>query len=69
MQYMDDKTKEKAIMEEMQKNYGIERGSRGIIIKRINDPATRMETKLMACKLLQKCRNEEVHTGVIAATT
>jgi hypothetical protein len=34
---MDDKTKEKALMEEMKKTYGIERGSRGIIIKRISD--------------------------------
>jgi hypothetical protein len=67
MQYMDDKTKEKALMEEMKNTYGTERGSRGIIIKRISDPTTRMETKLMACKLLQKCHKEEVPTGVIVA--
>jgi hypothetical protein len=32
-QYMDDKRKKKALMEEMKKNYGTERGSHGIIIK------------------------------------
>jgi hypothetical protein len=35
MQYLDDKTKEKSLAEEMKKTYGTERGSRGIIIKRI----------------------------------
>jgi hypothetical protein len=30
---------------------------------------TRLETKLMACKLLRKCRKEEAPTGVIAAAT
>jgi hypothetical protein len=66
---MDDKTKEKALAEEMKKTYGTERGLRDIIIKRINDAATWMETKLMACKLLRKCRKEEFLTGVIATTT
>jgi hypothetical protein len=36
-QYLDDKTKEKSLAEEMKKTYGTERGSRRIIIKRIND--------------------------------
>jgi hypothetical protein len=40
---------------------------RGIIIKIINDATTRMATKLMACKLLRKCRKEEVPAGVVAA--
>jgi hypothetical protein len=47
-QYLDDKTKEKALTEDMKKTYGIERGLCGIIIKRITDAATQMETKLMA---------------------
>jgi hypothetical protein len=47
MQYLDDKAKEKDLTEEMKKMYGTERGSHGIIIKRINDVATMMETKLM----------------------
>jgi hypothetical protein len=28
-----------------------------------------MATKIMACKLLRKCRKEEVPIGVVAATT
>lgn len=65
-QYLDDKTKEKALTEEMKKTYGTERSSRGIIIKRIGDTVTRMATKLMACKMLRKCCKEEVHDGVVA---
>jgi hypothetical protein len=65
-QYMDDKTKENSLVEEMKKTYGIERGSHDIIIKRISDAITRMETRLKACKLLQKCHKEEVPTGFVA---
>jgi hypothetical protein len=36
-QYLDEKTKEKSLAEEMKKMYGTKRGSRGIIIKRISD--------------------------------
>jgi hypothetical protein len=59
--------KEKALDEEMKKKYGTERGSREIIIKRISDAMTRMATKIMACKLLRKCRKEEVPAGVVAS--
>jgi hypothetical protein len=65
MQYLDEKTKEKALTEEMKKTYGTERGSGKIIIKRISDTTTRMDTKLMACKFLRKCRKEEVLAGVV----
>jgi hypothetical protein len=68
-QYLDDKTKEKALAEEMKNTYGTERGSCGIIIKRISDATTRLATKLMACKFLRKCRKEEVPVGVVAAAT
>jgi hypothetical protein len=37
-----------------------------MIIKNINDPATKFVTKLMACKLLRKCRKEEAPAGVVA---
>jgi hypothetical protein len=43
MQYLDDKTKDKSLEEEMKKTYGIERGSKGIIIKRISEPVTILE--------------------------
>jgi len=65
---MDDKTKEKVLAEETKKNYGIVRGSRGIIINRISEPTIILETKLMACKLLRKCRKEEAPAGVVAAS-
>jgi hypothetical protein len=63
MQFLDDKTKEKALTEEMKNKYDTDRGTRGIIIKRINDVATQMAAKILACKLLRKCRKEEVRLG------
>jgi hypothetical protein len=64
-----DNTKEKYLAEEMKKTYDIERGSHSIIIKRINNTTTRMDTKLMAYKLLRKCHKEEVPAGVVATAT
>ena len=46
--YLNEKIKEKALAEEMKITYAIERGSRGIIIKRISDTATCMATKLIS---------------------
>jgi hypothetical protein len=63
---LDDKSKEKALAEEMKKKYGTARGTRGIIIKWINNAATQLGAKILACKLLRKCRKEEVPAGVIA---
>jgi hypothetical protein len=68
-QFPDDKTKEKALTKEMKNTYGIERGSRGIIIKHISDATTRVATKLMPCKLLRNFRKEEVPVGVITVST
>jgi hypothetical protein len=39
-----------------------------MIIKNINDPATKFATKLMVYKLLRKCRKEEAPAGVVIAT-
>jgi hypothetical protein len=50
----------------MNKKYGTDRGTRGIIVKRINDAATQLGVKILACKLLRKCRREEVPAGVLA---
>jgi hypothetical protein len=69
MQYLDDKTKEKTLEEEMKQMYGTERGSIGIFINRISEPTMILDTKLMACKLLRKCHKEEVPTGVIIVVT
>jgi hypothetical protein len=65
-QYLEDKTKEKSISDEIKEKYGIERGNRGIRINDINDPVTRFATRLLGCKLMRKCRKEEVPAGVVA---
>jgi hypothetical protein len=39
-QYLEDKTKEKSISDEIKVKYGTERGNRGIRINDINDPGT-----------------------------
>jgi hypothetical protein len=64
-QFINYKTKEKSLMEEMKKKYGTNRGTQGIIIKRINDVMTQMAAKILACKLLRKCCREEVSVGVV----
>jgi hypothetical protein len=51
-QYLDEKTKEKAIAEEVKDKFGIERGSRGVIINNINDPSTKFVTKLCLASYL-----------------
>jgi hypothetical protein len=63
---LDDKSKEKALAEEMKKKYDTTRETRGIIIKWINNAATQMGAKILACKLLRKCCKDEVPIGVIA---
>jgi hypothetical protein len=62
---LDDKSKEKTLTKEMNNKYGTDRGTRGIIIKRINNVATQFSVKILACKLLQKCRKDKVPEGVI----
>jgi hypothetical protein len=64
-QFLDDKVREKAFSKEMKKKYDTDKGTRGIIIKRINDAATQLGTKILACKLLRKCRKEEVPARVV----
>jgi len=61
---LDDKSKEKELAEEMKKKYGTARGMRGIIIKWIKNVATKLGAKILACKLLRKCRKEEVPTRI-----
>jgi hypothetical protein len=59
----------KTLAEEMNNKYITEMGSHRIIIRCISDIATRMDTKIMACKFLRKCRKEEVSVGVVVAAT
>jgi hypothetical protein len=63
--FLDEKTKEKVLAEEMKNKYGTARGTRGIIIKRIKNATTQLGTKILACKLMRKCRREEVPSRVV----
>jgi hypothetical protein len=54
-QCLEDKTKAKAISNEIKANYGAETGNIGIRINDINDPMTRFATKFLGCKLMRKC--------------
>ena len=63
---LDDKYKEKTLTEEMENKYGTSRGTRGIIIKWINNAATQLGAKILPYKLLRKCRKDKVPSGVIA---
>jgi hypothetical protein len=63
---LDDKSKEKALAEEMKKKYGTDKGTRGIIIKRINYVVTQLGAKILACKILRKFRKDKAPAGVIA---
>jgi hypothetical protein len=66
-QYLDEKTKEKTLAEEMKRTHGTERYLCDIIIKRISDAVTQMTTKILACKMPRKYRKEEVLAGVVVA--
>jgi hypothetical protein len=63
--YLENKERDKEISKEIKSQFRINRGTIGIIIKDNNDPVMIFSTKLMACKLLRKCRKEEVPIGVI----
>ena len=64
--FLDDKAREKALAEEMKKKYGTDRGTIGVTIKRINDVTTQLGMKILAYKLLRKCRREEDPAEVVA---
>jgi len=64
--YLYDKKKEKAIAEEVKDQFGTCKGSRGMIIKNINDPSIRFMTNMISCKLLRKCCKEEAPSRLVA---
>jgi len=66
---MDDKTKKRTLAEEIKKTYGTVRGSRGIVINRINEPAKRLEMKLVEYKFLRNFCKEEALVGVVVVVT
>jgi hypothetical protein len=44
------------------------RGKRGLDVRNINDKNVRFAMQVLACKMLWKCRKDEVPVVVIAAT-
>jgi hypothetical protein len=68
-QYLEDKTRAKAILYEIKAKYGVEQGNRGIRISDINNPATRFATRILGYKLMHKCHKVEVQVSVVIVTT
>jgi hypothetical protein len=68
-EYLDNKVHEKEIVDMVKAQFGTIRGNMGIVLRDTNDNATRFANKLMACKLLRKCKKEEALIGFIAVVT
>jgi len=64
-QYLEDNTKENVISDEIKAKDAIDRGNRGININDINDLAEIFATMFLGCKLIWKCRKEELPAGVV----
>jgi len=64
-EYLENKAQENEITEIVKAQFEINRGNQGIVIKYINNVVTSFTEKLMAFKLLRKCRKEEALAGVI----
>jgi hypothetical protein len=47
-QYLDEKMKENTTTEEVKSQFGTDRGSRGMIIKKINETTTRFMKNMVA---------------------
>jgi hypothetical protein len=59
---LEIKSRDKEIVEAVKAQFRTDRGNKGIVIKDINDPATRFSTNIMAYELLRKCRKEGAPT-------
>jgi hypothetical protein len=64
-EYLENKARENEIVELVKEQFGTIRGNRGIMLRDINDNATRFTSKIMACNMFRKCRKEETPKGVI----
>jgi hypothetical protein len=53
---IDNKAREKEIIELVKEKIDPSKGNMGIVLRDINDNAIRFTSKLMACKLLRKFR-------------
>jgi len=55
-----------AIVEAMKKNYKLEKKKRGYAISNVKHREVRMETQILARKVMHKCRADEVPSLVVA---
>jgi hypothetical protein len=62
------KVGEKALSKSMKDNFNTFRENQGLDVASISDYLVRFETQVLACKLLRKCRKDEVLVAVIATT-
>jgi hypothetical protein len=59
---------EKSLSERMKDNFDTYRRSQGLNVVIINDECVRFVTQVLNCKLLRKCRKDQVSTGAIETT-
>jgi hypothetical protein len=65
---LDNKASKKEIAELVKEQFGTKKGNKGIFLRDINNNVERFTNKLMACKVLRRCRKEEAIEGFIIVT-
>ena len=63
---LEGKSSDLAVAEVMKKKYKLEKNKRGYAISSIKDKTVCMATQILADKVMQKCRADEVPALVIA---
>jgi len=63
---LEGKGGELALAESMKKKFKLEKKKRGYSISNINNPPVKVETQILARKVMRKCRANEVPAHVIA---
>jgi hypothetical protein len=66
MLFFTDRKHEKDLLEAMKDKFLIVRGVCGLDVPSICDPTIRFVMKALACKLMRKCRKDQVFAGMIA---
>jgi len=55
-----------ALAEAMKKNFKLEKKKQGYAISSINNPTFKVATQILASKMMQKCRTDEVPALMVA---
>lgn len=66
MTIAEGKGNDLALAESMKAKYKLEKKKRGYAISNIKDKGVHIETQLLACKVMRKCRDDEVPMPVVA---